>query len=128
MLRKLLIIDDSPVARKILRKCLPDRSYEIQEAADGKKGVEAFQRQRPDVTFLDLTMPVMDGFQALEKIRDIDPAAVVIVCTADVQAKVQARVLDLGAFHLIKKPPSKDYVNRILDQVEAKLTDQVEVL
>lgn len=121
MIQKLLIIDDSPVARKIMRKCLPDRPFDIREGTNGSEGVLLYQEERPDCTFLDLTMPVMDGFEALAEIIRIDPTALVIICTADVQEKVLLRVVDLGAFRVIKKPPGKETVAQALELAEEKL-------
>ena len=70
MVRKILIVDDSPISRKMLKSCLPkDDGSEIHEAGDGRAGLEKFKEIAPDITFLDLTMPVMDGAQALEEMK-----------------------------------------------------------
>jgi len=120
MIRKILIIDDSPIARKILRSCIPgDRSFEISEAADGKEGVQRFQETVPDLTFTDLTMPVMDGLQALQLMKEARKDAVIVVCSADIQPKTIARVMELGAYAMLKKPPSKDIVSDLISKVEA---------
>ncbi len=124
MIRDLLIVDDSPVGRKMLRKCLPDRPFDIREAGDGAEGLLRFREQRPDCVFLDLTMPVMDGFEALTEILAIDPTTLVIICTADVQEKVRMRVTDLGAFSLIRKPPSRENVARVLELADLALTSR----
>jgi two-component system chemotaxis response regulator CheY len=120
MIRKILIIDDSPIARKILRSCLPGgRSFEILEAGDGKAGVQRFQESVPDLTFTDLTMPVMDGLQALKLMKEARKDAVIVVCSADIQPKTIARVMELGAYVMLKKPPSKDIVSDLISKVEA---------
>lgn len=119
---KILIVDDSPVARKILKSCIPaDKGYALYEADDGSVGLEKFKEVHPAVTFLDITMAHMDGMQCLEEIRKFDREAVVIMCTADVQPKSAQRAEALGAFTLIKKPPSKDVVREVLRQVEKHL-------
>jgi len=121
MIRKILIVDDSPISRKMLKGCLPkERDFEIEEAGDGAAGLDMFKMHSPDVTFMDLTMPVMDGVQALEEIMKYNRNAVVIVCTADVQMKSINRVLDLGAFHVVKKPPTKGNIFKALDLVEER--------
>lgn len=108
---KILIIDDSLVARMSMKSCIPkDVGHEIREGSDGSIGVELYQSFRPDVTFMDLTMPGMDGIAALERIRQIDPKACIIIQTADIQRKTIDRVMELGAFSVIKKPPVKDQV------------------
>jgi len=123
MIRKILIVDDSPVSIKIIKSCLPkDRTYEVYAAADGKIGVEVFKQVKPDLTFMDLTMPVMNGFEALQEIMKLDSRAMVVVATADVQIKAIARALDLGAFSVVKKPPTKENIAAAISAVEEALT------
>ena len=122
MIKKILLVDDSPISRRIMKSCIPkDRGYEIFEAGDGLAGFEAYKEIRPDVTFMDLTMPVMDGSESTGKIRGFNPEAVVIVCTADVQIKSITNVLDLGALMVMKKPPSKETVEDALSKAEEQI-------
>lgn len=122
MIDKILIVDDSPVARKILKSCIPaDQGYVLYEADDGSAGLDRFKEVRPEVTFLDITMAHMDGMQCLELIKEFDREAVVVMCTADIQPKSAERAEALGAFTMIKKPPSKDVVREVLLQVEKHL-------
>lgn len=117
---KILIVDDSLVARMSMKSCIPkDAGHEIREGSDGSMGVELYQSFQPDVTFMDLTMPGMDGIAALERIRQIDPAACIIIQTADIQRKTIDRVMELGAFSVIKKPPVKDQVLAELEKALA---------
>ena len=119
MIQKILIVDDSPISRKMLKSCLSkEREFQIVEAGDGLQGLEMFKEHRPDLTFMDLTMPVMDGVRSLDEIMKFDKDATVIVCTADVQIKSIKRVLELGAFHIVKKPPTKDNVLKALTMAE----------
>jgi len=119
MIKKILLVDDSPISRRIMKSCIPkERGYELYEAGDGLAGFEAYKEIRPDVTFMDLTMPVMDGSEATEKIREFNPEAVVIVCTADIQIKSITNVLALGALMVMKKPPSKETVEDALSKAE----------
>ncbi|MEW6720943.1 MAG: response regulator [Thermodesulfobacteriota bacterium] len=116
---KILIVDDSPVAIKILRSCLPaDRSFEIVEARDGKSGVEKFVAERPDLTFTDITMPVMDGIHALEHMKKIRPEAPIVVCSADVQPKTIERVMELGAFDMVRKPATREQLSILFRKVD----------
>ncbi|HPV48237.1 MAG TPA: response regulator [Smithellaceae bacterium] len=125
MIKRILIVDDSPVSIKILKSCIPkDRGYEFSDAADGRQGLEAFRRIRPELTFMDLTMPVMNGFDALQEIIAIDERAIVVVATADVQVRAIARAHELGAFSVLRKPPTKDNVAAVIDQVEAALKER----
>lgn len=119
MAKKILIVDDSPISRKMLKSCIPvDSVGELLEAGDGLAGLEAFKASAPDITFLDLTMPVMDGVQALEEMKKHNPEAVVIVATADIQAKSIEKVMGLGAFDVLKKPPTKESVRGVLRKVD----------
>ncbi|MEW6718987.1 MAG: response regulator [Thermodesulfobacteriota bacterium] len=122
MIKKILIIDDSPVARKILRSCIPgDRVFEISEAGDGQTGLQRFLDEVPDLTFTDLTMPVMDGIMALEKMKKARPESVVVVCSADVQPKTIERIMGLGAFDMLRKPPAREALADIFSRVEGHL-------
>lgn len=85
IIKNILIVDDSPIARKMLKSCIPkEKGYEMHEAGNGKEGVDKYKEVKPDVTFMDLTMPVMDGYRAVEKIIEFDRNALIIVVTADV--------------------------------------------
>jgi len=122
MIKKILIVDDSPISIKIIKSCIPkDIDYELFDAADGKMGVEKYKEVMPDLTFLDLTMPVMNGYQALEEIIKFDPKAMVIILTADVQIKAVAKAHELGAFSVVKKPPSKDSVTAAIKEADNAL-------
>lgn len=111
----ILIVDDSPVSRKILRSCLPhDREYTITEAGDGSAAVQRFREQLPDVTFLDLTMPRVSGLECLAELKALAREAVVVVVTADVQPTSRARALELGASEILQKPPTREAVAGVL--------------
>ena len=115
MIKKILIVDDSPIARKMLKSCLPkDHGYEFHEAGDGKEGCEKYTQVSPDITFMDLTMPVMTGYEAIEEIVKNDKNALIIVVTADVQMKAIKRVLDLGAYMVLKKPLKREEIQSAL--------------
>jgi two-component system chemotaxis response regulator CheY len=122
MISKILIVDDSPVSRKIMKSCMPDdKEYEMFEAGDGRSGIDKYVGIKPDVTFMDLTMPVMDGMQALKEIINIDPKAIVIVCTADVQMKTIFKVMNFGALMVVRKPINKQAIDDALKKAEDKL-------
>lgn len=79
---KILIIDDSRTSRKILRGILEEAGHEIvDEAVDGQDGVEKYKQTKPEITTLDITMPVMDGLEALKNIKEFDSSAKVIMVT-----------------------------------------------
>ncbi len=122
MIKKVLIIDDSPIARKMLKSCLPkDQGYEFFEAGDGKEGCAKYQEINPDITFMDLTMPVMSGYEAIENIIKVDANALIIVVTADVQMKAVKKVLGLGAYMVLKKPLNREEIQSALLKVHDTL-------
>jgi len=115
---RILIVDDSPVSRKILRSCLPaDGGFTVAEAGDGSAAVQRFREQRPDVTFLDLTMPKVSGLECLAELKALEREAVVVVVTADVQASSRSRALELGAARVLQKPPTREAVAEILESL-----------
>lgn len=115
---KVLVVDDSKIARmgviKSLRGVHPDA--EIIQAINGQEAVELYQQERPDVVFLDLTMPVMDGYEALKKIKEIDEEAQVIVVSADIQSEAKLRVLVAGAKNMYPKPINTEIMMQIFEQ------------
>jgi two-component system, chemotaxis family, chemotaxis protein CheY len=122
MIKRILIVDDSPVARKILKSCIPkEPEYEFFEAGDGQAGFERFKELDPDLTFMDITMPVMGGLECLEAIMQFDHRARIVMCTADIQIKSLERALTLGALNILKKPPSKESIAKILSEVSQKV-------
>jgi CheY-like chemotaxis protein len=101
----LLVVDDSSFARKQVIKALPKGwEVDISQASNGEEALELISQGKGEVVFLDLTMPVMDGYGVLEAIRARDLPAVVIVISGDIQPEAAARVKKLGALAFVKKP------------------------
>lgn len=110
-----LICDDSGMARKQMFRSLPaDWDIDVTYAANGIEGVNAIQQGLGEITFLDLNMPEMDGYQVLEAIRKLDLNTMVVVVSGDVQPEAHARVMKLGAMDFIKKPVSAEKITEIL--------------
>jgi len=119
---KILVVDDSAIARKFLIRSLPqDIDYELRECKNGLEGLEAYPVFKPDLTFLDLTMPVMDGVETLEKIKELDPDAIVYVLTADIQKSTHEKIMSLGAYKFLKKPPTKELISNAVYELAAFL-------
>lgn len=117
MATKVLIVDDSSFARKQMARSLPDGwEVEISFAENGLKAVESIKQGLGEVVFLDLTMPVMDGYGALEIIKKEDLPAMVIVVSGDIQPEARDRVRKLGALDFIKKPVDKAKATEVLTQ------------
>ena len=118
-IKKILIVDDMPVARRILKSCiLRAEDYEFHEAEDGVIGLEAYRNIRPDVTFMDINMPNMDGMDCLEQIIKIDPKAVVVMCSSEINPESIQKATSLGAFSTIRKPPTRDSLLQVLAGVQ----------
>ncbi|MEN4053058.1 response regulator [Sulfurimonas sp. NWX79] len=114
---KYLVTDDSKLARKVLKKSLceyVDEQY-IFEACNGLEALKILLKEKADIVFLDLTMPVMDGYETIPKILDINPETKIIVVSADVQEKAKEKVLSLGAMLHIEKPINPVKMKEILE-------------
>lgn len=110
-----LICDDSALARKQMARTLPKEwEVDITYATNGAEGIEAIKAGKGEVVFLDLNMPVMDGYEVLELIQKEDLPALVIVVSGDIQIKAHERVKALGALDFIQKPVSADAISNIL--------------
>ncbi len=104
MKRKVLLVDDSGLARRSVRGLLEANHFEVVEAEDGMIAIEKYFADKPDVVLLDLVMKGMYGLDVLAKLREFDPGARVIVVSADVQSSSQALALDAGACGFLNKP------------------------
>jgi len=110
-----VICDDSGVAQKQMARSLPDSwDVDISFAKHGLEALEQVNQGKGDVLFLDLNMPVMDGYQTLQKIAEQDLNTVVIVVSGDIQPDARKRVMALGAVDFIKKPFQKDELIAVL--------------
>jgi two-component system chemotaxis response regulator CheY len=103
------------MARKMLIKALPPSwDVEISQAGNGVEAMDAYRAGKAAVMFLDLTMPVMDGYQVLEALQKEDLNSFVIVISADIQPIAQQRVKDLGAIAFVKKPVTSEVLEDVL--------------
>jgi len=101
---RILVVDDSGLARRRARSILEGAGYEVLEAEDGMSALEHYFVSRPDVVVLDLVMKGMYGLDVLAKLREMDESAKVIVVSADVQTSSQQMVSDAGASGFLIKP------------------------
>jgi CheY-like chemotaxis protein/chemotaxis protein CheY-P-specific phosphatase CheC len=114
----LLICDDSNMARKQLIRALPpDWGVSVTTATNGHEGLEAIRQGLGEVVLLDLTMPDMDGYQALAAIRAENLKAKVIVVSGDVQEEAVRRTLELGALAFLKKPADPVELQQTLERL-----------
>ncbi len=111
-----LIVDDSRTSRRILRDILERAGYEIVgETINGKEGVEQYDRLLPDIVTMDITMPEMDGIEALKQIRKAHPKAKVVMITAAGQKDKMMEAVKLGASEFVSKPFVEETVLEALE-------------
>lgn len=113
MSKRILICDDTMFMRTILKELLVDNGYEVVgEAENGRMAVEKFDKLKPDLILMDITMPEMDGLTALNKIMEKDSNAKVIICSAMGQEKMVMSAIKAGARDFIVKPFENDRVTQ----------------
>ena len=114
-MKSILICDDAVFMRAMIKDILTKNGYNVAgEAENGTKAVEKYNELKPDLVLMDITMPEMDGIQALKKIKATDPGAMVIMCSAMGQQAMVIESIQSGAKDFIVKPFQAD---RVLDAV-----------
>jgi two-component system chemotaxis response regulator CheY len=117
---KILIVDDSALSRRTLRRILETAGYEVVEAGDGMAALELYFLEKPGLVLLDLVMKGMYGLDVLVKLREMDPKALVVVASADIQSSTRKMVDEAGALGFINKP---FVAEPVLAAVEAALAE-----
>ncbi|MCB9010638.1 MAG: response regulator [Actinobacteria bacterium] len=114
-----LIADDAAFMRMMIKNILTEAGYEIAgEAENGAVAVAKYKELKPDLTTMDITMPEMDGLQALKEIRGADPSACVVMCSAMGQQSMVIESIQAGAKDFIVKPFQPD---RVLEAIQKAL-------
>ncbi|MEC5422595.1 response regulator [Virgibacillus sp. C22-A2] len=124
---KILIVDDAKFMRVTLGTILKKANHEIiGEAEDGEEAIRLYKELKPDLVTMDITMPVMNGIDAINNIINIDREAKIVVCSAMGQQKVVVDAIESGAKDFIVKPFDEtivlDTVNRILNSCDQIIT------
>lgn len=119
---KIAIVDDSKTSRRHLRTILEDAGYSvIAEATDGEEGIATYMQYKPDILTLDITMPNMDGIEALREIMSVDKKAKVIMISDAGQQQKVAEALAIGAKEFVAKPfKPEEVITRIERMLESK--------
>ncbi|MGI6731895.1 MAG: response regulator [Anaerovoracaceae bacterium] len=108
-MNKILIVDDAAFMRMMIKDNLKKSGYtEFIEAGDGEDAVAKYKENKPALVLMDITMPVMDGIQALRSIKEADPEAKVVMCSAMGQEGMVVEAIKLGALDFIVKPFKPD--------------------
>ncbi|NLN14040.1 MAG: response regulator [Tissierellia bacterium] len=117
MSKRVLIVDDALFMRMKLKDILERNGFEVvAEAQNGMEAVEKFKSERPDIVTMDITMPEMDGIEALKEIMKIDPKAKIIMCSAMGQQSMVMDAIQAGAIDFIVKPFENDRVIQSLNK------------
>jgi len=116
---KILVVDDAAFMRLRAVKLLSDAGYLVVEAENGRVAVETYFRERPDAVLMDITMPEMDGLEALTEIRRQDPSARVAMITAMGQQSIVMDAIKRGARDFVVKPFAPDRVLGAVDKLLA---------
>jgi len=117
MSSKVLLVDDSGLARRSTRRVLEQAGYTVVEAEDGLSALERFALEKPDLVMLDLVMKGMYGLDVLSKLRELDPHARVIVMSADIQTSSRDMVQAAGAAAFLNKPAAAALVLEVVGKV-----------
>ena len=118
---KILIVDDAAFMRMMVKDNLKKAGYtDFMEAGDGEDAIAKYLEGKPDLVILDITMPKMDGIQALREIKKLDQQVKVIMCSAMGQEGMVVEAIKLGAMDFIVKPFKPD---RLIQTVKGILGD-----
>jgi len=101
---KILLVDHGRFTRTRYSRFLRERGYTVDEAEDGQEALERYQRLRPDVVLLEITLPAMDGIEVVKEIRRMDPQARIVICSAMGHQTMVVEALRAGARDFILKP------------------------
>jgi DNA-binding NarL/FixJ family response regulator len=115
MTHTVLVVDDTKFMRKMLTDMLKQFGYKVVgEADNGRQAVQKFNELRPEIVMMDITMPEMDGIEAMREIRRIEPSAVVLICSAMSQQDLISDALKAGANGYVMKPFKPDKVHEVI--------------
>ncbi|MFD0671215.1 response regulator [Cohnella sp. GCM10027633] len=117
---KIMIVDDAAFLRAMLKDILVQAGHEVvTEAGNGKEAIERYMAFKPDVVTMDITMPIMEGVEAVKEIRRIDPKANIVMCSAVGQKHLIIEAIQNGAKDFIIKP---FHSTRVLEAVSKALS------
>lgn len=114
-MKKILIVDDAAFMRLVLKTMLEKNGFEvIGEAVNGLEAIEKYKALSPDLVTMDITMPVMEGIEAVKRIKEVDSGAKIIMCSAMGQQTMVVQSLQAGAKDFIVKPFQEE---RVLESI-----------
>jgi two-component system chemotaxis response regulator CheY len=119
--KRILVVDDAAFMRMMIKNIVTKNGYEVAgEAENGKQAVEKYAELKPDIVTMDITMPEMDGIEAVKAIRAIDPNASIIMVSAMGQQAMVMDAIQAGARDFIVKPFQQDRLLQAIERVLAR--------
>ncbi len=118
MSKKIMLVDDAAFMRMMIKNTLLQNGYtEIIEASNGDEAISAYKSESPDLTILDITMPVKDGLVTLKELKEFDGNAKIVMCSAMGQENMVVEALKLGAQDFIVKPFKPDRIMKTVTSI-----------
>ncbi|HZX46205.1 MAG TPA: response regulator [Clostridia bacterium] len=118
MAKGVLIVDDAAFMRMMIKDILSKNGYQVVgEAENGIKAVEKYAELKPDLVIMDITMPEMDGIEAVKRIRAVDSGATIVMCSAMGQQAMVIEAIQAGAKDFIVKPFQPERVLEAVNKV-----------
>lgn len=121
---KILVVDDEAGICDSIKQIFTYIGFSVFTATTGAKALNIFEKEKPKIIFLDIIMPDVDGLDLLKKIKQIDPASIVIMVTARQEKDVEEKALALGADEFIRKPFSRNYLRDVVVQKIKEVLDK----
>jgi len=115
-----LLIDDSLFALKRHKKIMENLGCEVEEAISGREGIKKYHEKKPDIVFLDLLMPDINGVEVLKELKAKNLNSKIVIVTSDIQELTKREVLEIGAYKIIGKPLTYENVKVVIDQLAVK--------
>jgi two-component system chemotaxis response regulator CheY len=117
MSARILIVDDSGLARRMMRQLLEEMGHSVEEAADGAEALERYVVHRHDMVLLDMVMHGMYGLEVLGKFMELNPKLPVVIATADIQKSTREQAKAGGAAAMVNKPLKKEELMSVIETV-----------
>lgn len=116
--KKIMLVDDAAFMRMMIKDTLKKNGFtEIVEAGNGEQAIAAYQEEKPDLVLMDITMPVMDGLEALKRLKEMDGGVQVVMCSAMGQETMVVDALKLGAKDFIVKPFKPERIMKTVNSI-----------
>jgi two-component system chemotaxis response regulator CheY len=119
---KVMVVDDSAMSRRSLKRILESVNYEVIEADDGMVALEKYFLEKPDLVMLDMLMKGMYGLEVLSKLREMDKDVRVVIVSADIQNSTREMAKEAGALDFINKPFAAESVLNIVTRILSEET------